>query len=108
MDKRTRDLALCGSVLHEQESKILLDNLFIPDSGKCEENLLGALDLAEGGSRIERLGQVVVGEVAVLLELTESLGDFLQRGDEFWVFVRVWEALLSRTRFEVVRIRPWS
>lgn len=40
---------------------------------------------------MERLSEVVVGEVAVLLELTESLGDFLQGGDKFWVFVREWK-----------------
>ncbi len=67
--------ALGGSVLHEQESEIFLYDLFVLDSGKCEENFLGAFDLAEGRPRIERLREVVVGEVAVLLELAETLRD---------------------------------
>jgi len=47
--------------------------LFVLDEWECEENLLGTFDLAESGSRIERLRKVVIGEVAVLLQLTESL-----------------------------------
>lgn len=71
---------LCCPVLHEQESKIFLNDLFILDQRKREETLLGTFDLAESRSRIQRLREVVVGEMAVLLELTESSGDFLQFG----------------------------
>ena len=71
-----------SSVLHEQKRKIFLHDLFVLDQRKREEDLLGLFDLAERCSAVERWGEVVVGEVAVLLELTELVGDFHKSGDE--------------------------